>query len=503
MALLVDRLLAWRQEGAVEGTTRPPEHYHSPNHDPGRGTWPPASSDDDNDGNSSDNEQTRIVTGNAGYGSDEETFAAGAAGDGRTSRNSDALEDTTSRTRITDPALSSARTQQQAPTNGASSTNESTPNGAEATPEEENGEEGRGGNNNSGLSAVQASSRERDDILPRYSDAPFLLFELESQRDNLRRRNITCTLGFSFFLLRLWVEALTEGNVGLLLLALLGTSWMVRWVETQREADNEIASAIHDYNQRANGDNTGTESGGPLSASAMAQASAIESGDLRVVAWQAQLALAILESQREIMELGDAVGSHPSLQEAEGLDEEARSRWSTYTHHCGHNDQNAVATATARSTGEGHPRGKKRFGLILGKHSGYGSVSSLDSGGDVDLEAGGQQQPFAENLPAIPSSSSSSPPHHPSGGRRDSSSLELQKGDGDTNGEHHLKDAACSICLCEYEEGETLSKLPCGHIYHDNCITAWVERHVRCPLCNFDLRQEHQSELEARISDIV
>lgn len=500
MALLVDRLLAWRQ-GAVEGTTRPPEPEHSPNHPPRPlATWPPAS-DDDNDGSSNDDEDIRIMTGDAGYGSEEETFAAAGGGDGRTPRNSDAVEDTTSRTRSTDTARTSARTstQQQVSTTDAGSSNDFNPNGAEATPEEENEEEG--GNNNSGLSAVQFSSSERD-ILRRY-EAPLRLAELENERETRRRRNSTCTLIASFFLLRLWVEALAEADVGLLLLALLGTSWMVRWVDTQRETEHEIDRAINDYTQRADG-NSSTEHGGPLSASALAQASAIESGDLRVVSWQAQLALAILESQRQMMELNDVVGGRLGQHEPQqGLDDEARSRWSTYTHHCGHHDQNAGAAAT-RSTGEGHPRGKKRFGLILGKHGDYGSVPSLDSGGDVDLEAGGQQQPLAETLPVIPSSSSSSLPHHPSGGRSDRSSLELRKGGGDTDGEHHLKDAACSICLCEYEEGESLSKLPCGHIYHDNCITAWVERHVRCPLCNFDLRQEHQSELEeARISDMV
>lgn len=45
----------------------------------------------------------------------------------------------------------------------------------------------------------------------------------------------------------------------------------------------------------------------------------------------------------------------------------------------------------------------------------------------------------------------------------------------------------CSICLCEYEPGERMVRLPCGHVYHEDCISSWTRNHVRCPLCNLDL----------------
>jgi Ring finger domain len=48
----------------------------------------------------------------------------------------------------------------------------------------------------------------------------------------------------------------------------------------------------------------------------------------------------------------------------------------------------------------------------------------------------------------------------------------------------------CSICLGEYEEGEALFKLPCGHIFHAECINSWCSSHTRCPLCNLDLAAE-------------
>lgn len=46
---------------------------------------------------------------------------------------------------------------------------------------------------------------------------------------------------------------------------------------------------------------------------------------------------------------------------------------------------------------------------------------------------------------------------------------------------------SCSICLCEYECGEKLIRLPCDHLYHETCLNSWTQNHVRCPLCNYDL----------------
>lgn len=52
----------------------------------------------------------------------------------------------------------------------------------------------------------------------------------------------------------------------------------------------------------------------------------------------------------------------------------------------------------------------------------------------------------------------------------------------------------CSICLGEYEDDEKLIKLPCGHVYHEECISSWCTNHTRCPLCNYDLNQQQQQQ---------
>ncbi|KAL8161351.1 hypothetical protein V2J09_012840 [Rumex salicifolius] len=42
----------------------------------------------------------------------------------------------------------------------------------------------------------------------------------------------------------------------------------------------------------------------------------------------------------------------------------------------------------------------------------------------------------------------------------------------------------CRVCLCEVEEGEEISDLRCKHLFHKDCLDAWVgSGHATCPLC--------------------
>lgn len=50
-------------------------------------------------------------------------------------------------------------------------------------------------------------------------------------------------------------------------------------------------------------------------------------------------------------------------------------------------------------------------------------------------------------------------------------------------------DSTCSICLAEYTNGEVLSRLPCGHVYHTGCVNQWLQLHVSCPLCKQNIQQ--------------
>lgn len=41
----------------------------------------------------------------------------------------------------------------------------------------------------------------------------------------------------------------------------------------------------------------------------------------------------------------------------------------------------------------------------------------------------------------------------------------------------------CTVCLANYEDGDTLRILPCKHQYHLDCIDEWLHINGCCPLC--------------------
>ncbi|KAG6435726.1 hypothetical protein SASPL_100601 [Salvia splendens] len=61
--------------------------------------------------------------------------------------------------------------------------------------------------------------------------------------------------------------------------------------------------------------------------------------------------------------------------------------------------------------------------------------------------------------------------------------------DTDSPTEHvlPLDDAECCICLCAYDDGAELRKLPCRHHFHSACIDKWLHLNAVCPLCKFNI----------------
>lgn len=41
----------------------------------------------------------------------------------------------------------------------------------------------------------------------------------------------------------------------------------------------------------------------------------------------------------------------------------------------------------------------------------------------------------------------------------------------------------CSVCRERFGSGIEAKQIPCGHIFHSNCISRWVSLHNSCPLC--------------------
>lgn len=45
----------------------------------------------------------------------------------------------------------------------------------------------------------------------------------------------------------------------------------------------------------------------------------------------------------------------------------------------------------------------------------------------------------------------------------------------------------CIICMEEFEKKEKVKLLPCGHIFHDNCIKQWLLKQKTCPFCKSEI----------------
>lgn len=46
----------------------------------------------------------------------------------------------------------------------------------------------------------------------------------------------------------------------------------------------------------------------------------------------------------------------------------------------------------------------------------------------------------------------------------------------------------CHICMCDYENGDSLKILPCFHSYHDQCIDKWIKQNATCPVCRVQIK---------------
>lgn len=61
--------------------------------------------------------------------------------------------------------------------------------------------------------------------------------------------------------------------------------------------------------------------------------------------------------------------------------------------------------------------------------------------------------------------------------------------DGEDAASDSNPDTECAICLSEFEPGDEITMLPCGHYFHfTGCVREWLGNHARtCPTCRADI----------------
>ena len=42
---------------------------------------------------------------------------------------------------------------------------------------------------------------------------------------------------------------------------------------------------------------------------------------------------------------------------------------------------------------------------------------------------------------------------------------------------------SCTVCLDHFASGRDVSAVQCGHVFHVDCLSRWMEDHIRCPQC--------------------
>lgn len=60
----------------------------------------------------------------------------------------------------------------------------------------------------------------------------------------------------------------------------------------------------------------------------------------------------------------------------------------------------------------------------------------------------------------------------------------------------------CPICYCDFEEGENVAKLNCGHIFHKNCIILWFDKKISAPECPICRRNMYENQPKSRQNEI-
>lgn len=68
-----------------------------------------------------------------------------------------------------------------------------------------------------------------------------------------------------------------------------------------------------------------------------------------------------------------------------------------------------------------------------------------------------------------------------------------------------IRGEKCGICYEDYEYGQLCKYLPCGHIFHSDCVENWLAQSTNCPLDNLSVEETwHQMvEIEKSVKNVI
>jgi E3 ubiquitin-protein ligase RNF115/126 len=59
----------------------------------------------------------------------------------------------------------------------------------------------------------------------------------------------------------------------------------------------------------------------------------------------------------------------------------------------------------------------------------------------------------------------------------------------------------CSVCMDSVSVGSEVTNLPCGHWFHEHCVSMWLREHNTCPICRKGITpSEEEIQQQPRLS---
>ena len=57
----------------------------------------------------------------------------------------------------------------------------------------------------------------------------------------------------------------------------------------------------------------------------------------------------------------------------------------------------------------------------------------------------------------------------------------------------------CCVCFYKHSVGDKVVRLPCGHLFHHNCISEWLNKRCTCPICRWEMETDDKYYEDERI----